>query len=670
MSVSVLVLAAASSAAGPAAAGPAAGSAAPAGGAAPVPAAAQGLSAVAELENALAGAFAAAGDLPASLAEAFGALPENALVLILFALAAAYGVERLVRLLLARAEIMTPPASFAERLSRGGRWFAGRLLSLAVFALAARLIGRSILMPDPHVAALGFGLLHALIFARFIWAVIEALAGPGAPGRRLMGFTDAEAQHIGRDARVLVGLVGAAVVLRAVLVAMVGPVSEAVLGLLAVVLLNAAAGIWFFLRLRAPISALIDRQAGDEPHAGWRALLARNWVWLFVAAYALDAEMKAAGVLGLLGEAARESNGAGPVILLLALATLAVAGLRVWRSEIEATRPSGWTVGAAVLAEGLIVILAAVLLLRFWGLDPLAPEEGDGIGRIVSGVVEAGVVLAAGIAAWQVLTVLLRSSGETPDEDDAGGDGMGAEGSRIETVLPILRRFGLTVVAIVTGMTALAALGVNIGPLIASAGVVGLAVGFGAQKLVSDVISGAFYLYEDAFRIGEYIVTESGKGMVERISMRSATLRHHNGPIYTIPFSSMGTIQNHSRDYVVMKFSFLVPDDTDVEMVRKLVKKAGAELAEDPELEGKLISPLKSQGAISIQGRSFEIGCKFTARPGQQFVIRRKAYAVLQKALREKGVELFAPQLLLNTEGLTGQGGLPSGGAPGAQSSP
>src|SRR3546814_17723014 len=93
---------------------------------------------------------------------------------------------------------------------------------------------------------------------------------------------------------------------------------------------------------------------------------------------------------------------------------------------------------------------------------------------------------------------------------------------------------------------ALAALGVNIGPLLAGAGVVGLAVGFGAQTLVKDVITGLFYLVEDAFRKGEYIQCSGGKGVVEKISLRSVQLRHHNGPLTTLPFGEIGTNTNQS----------------------------------------------------------------------------------------------------------------------------
>ena len=100
---------------------------------------------------------------------------------------------------------------------------------------------------------------------------------------------------------------------------------------------------------------------------------------------------------------------------------------------------------------------------------------------------------------------------------------------------------------------ALSALGVEIGPLIAGAGVVGVAIGFGAQTLVKDIIAGMFYLLDDAFRVGEYIQSGNYKGTVESFSLRSVKLRHHRGPLYTVPFGVLGAVQNMSRDWVIDK---------------------------------------------------------------------------------------------------------------------
>src|SRR5204863_2254230 len=130
-------------------------------------------------------------------------------------------------------------------------------------------------------------------------------------------------------------------------------------------------------------------------------------------------------------------------------------------------------------------------------------------------------------------------------------------------------------------MMALSAIGVEIGPLIAGAGVLGVAVGFGAQTLVRDVISGMFYLLDDAFRVGEYIQSGNYKGTVESFSLRSVKLRHHRGPLFTVPFGSLGAIQNMSRDWVIEKLQIGVTYDSDLEKARKLIKQIGKELFED-----------------------------------------------------------------------------------------
>lgn len=622
-----------------------------------------------ELEAALATAVSASGGLGGVVADWWSGIPGGAtsLMLILVALVAAYAIERGVRVLAARgladaggifgegAEV-----TFSSRLEEGGRWLIGRALSLIVFVVAARLVGRVMLPADPGLRDLGLGVLGAILLGRAVLAVVAALTAPQNPSRRLMGFSNTDAADVFRIGFIVANALILIRLIRALLVDAAGAAPEAQLALIVLAVLNGAAGAIFFIAVREPVTRLMVPDTPGVDLAGWRTWLARRWHWAFVGLIVIDVPLKIFGILGVLSPDA--NDGAGPVIFLVMVAALVVSAIATYRRGPDVEDWSGWGLGALVLAEGAVIVGASILLLRLWGIDPLAAPSEGGLGTLLPGLVEAGIITVIGIALWRASAALItRNAGGEGDTDD-GGDGMGGEGSRLETVVPMLRGFAFAVIGVTTAMTALAAMGVNVGPLIASAGVVGLAVGFGAQKLVSDVISGLFYLFEDAFRLGEYIVTDGGKGTVERISIRSARLRHHNGPIYTIPFSAMGTIQNHSRDFVVMKFSFQVPEDTDVEMVRKLVKKAGAELSSDPELEGKLISPLKSQGAVSIQGRSFEIGCKFTARPGQQFLVRRKAYVALQRALRNAGIELFAPTLTLAPGELSGPGN-PSGPA-------
>ena len=191
----------------------------------------------------------------------------------------------------------------------------------------------------------------------------------------------------------------------------------------------------------------------------------------------------------------------------------------------------------------------------------------------------------------------------------------------------------------IAAMIALSDLGIDIAPLFAGAGVVGLAVGFGAQTLIRDVFSGAFFLIDDAFRLGEYIDIGEVKGTVEKISIRSMQLRHHKGPLNTIPFGEIRHLTNFSRDWVVMKLPLRVTYDTDVEKVRKLIKNLGQELLEHPEIGDQFLEPLKSQGVYQMEDSAIIIRVKFMTKPGDQFVIRKLVYARIRDLFIQEGIK-------------------------------
>jgi small-conductance mechanosensitive channel len=608
---------------------------------------------VAAAEEAVSAAAAAAPRLPELLGAWWDALPGGGwwvVFAILIAAAAGYAVERVARGLVPARPDPGPTPDFRVRVGRALRWLVVRLAGIALFAVAALVVWRLLMPADPALGAFARNVLIAIVRVRVILAVLEALSGHGAPGRRLMGFDDASAGVVHRATVVIAGVGLVVGLLRVAFDAAVGAGPEANLARIGLIAAQNLATFWFFLRVAAPVRDLMMRAlpapAADAKGPGWIASLAKRWHWVYLAALLVDFALKALGVLGLLGPGA--VGGAGSSMLILVLAPLAIAGLHVWRSEDVDGGRSGLAVGLFALAEGVVIVAAGLLLLRSWGVNPYADDNATGLARFLPGLIEAAMVLAAGFAVWRAVGALLATKrAQAAADGEAAGEEGGAGGSRLETILPVLRGFALALVGLTTLFMALTALGVNIAPLLASAGVVGLAIGFGAQRMVADVISGLLYLYEDAFRVGEYIEVSGGKGAVERISIRSVRLRHPRGPVYTIPFSSMGTVQNHSRDWATMKFSFMVPSDTDVEMVRKLVKKVGEQMLADPDLAGKIIVPLKSQGAVAISGAAFTIGLKFTAKPGEQFAIRRRAFAALQKALKEKGIEFYKPELTL-----------------------
>ncbi|MGD8211990.1 MAG: mechanosensitive ion channel family protein [Desulfobacterales bacterium] len=272
--------------------------------------------------------------------------------------------------------------------------------------------------------------------------------------------------------------------------------------------------------------------------------------------------------------------------------------------------------------------------LRLWGIDL-------SIGRMfTSSALSILAVLLLSFIAWQLIKTRIdqKLQEEMPETDEDAEEG-GAGGSRLGTLLVLLRKFVLAVMFVIVALIILASMGVNIGPLIAGAGVVGLAIGFGAQTLVKDIISGVFFLIDDAFRVGDYIETGGTKGSVEHISLRSLRLRNARGPVHTIPFGSMGTVTNMSRDYIITKLDFRVRYDTDVDKVRKIIKKINLQIAQDPEMGSDLLDKIKSQGVKEMDDSAMIMRVKYKTVPGGQFVIRREVYRLLQEAFRENGIE-------------------------------
>jgi small-conductance mechanosensitive channel len=294
------------------------------------------------------------------------------------------------------------------------------------------------------------------------------------------------------------------------------------------------------------------------------------------------------------------------------------------------------TARALLFAAGLIATFA------IWDLDPATLRAGGPAEQWIQAAINVGLTALIGWAIWDFISTLIdtRIAAEQPeDNDDEGGDAEGGLGaSRTATLLPLLRSTAIATIAVVCLFAALSSLGVNVGPLIAGAGVLGLAIGFGAQTLVKDIVSGVFFLIDDAFRRGEYIDLGSVKGTVERISVRSLQLRHHLGAVHTIPFGDIAALTNYSRDWVIMKLPLRLTFDTDPQKVKKIIKKLGAELMADEILGDGLLTPPKSQGVIQMEDSAMILRVKFTAIPGKQFTIRRELLHRIRAAFEEAGI--------------------------------
>ena len=324
------------------------------------------------------------------------------------------------------------------------------------------------------------------------------------------------------------------------------------------------------------------------------------------------------------------------------------SGEAALRPGTPSTDPYGPVVRRVV--HILVAVGSLEALAWLWELDLAAFTERSLGGRLAGSVVDIAVTALAAYLVWTVIRTfidhrLAQEPGRAgaPEPGEEGGTGA----TRVRTLLPLLRTFVQIVIAVMAVMIGLAGLGVNIGPLMAGAGIAGIAIGFGTQTLVRDIVSGVFFLVDDSFRLGEYVDVGPVKGTVERISLRSMQIRHHRGALHTIPFGEVKRLTNHSREWVIHKVELPLPPETDLDVIRKMLKRIGEELVADPELGPHILQPLKSQGLMQVEDGALILRAKFMVRPDdQQFVIRREVLSRIKRALEEKGIR-FAPRQVL-----------------------
>lgn len=409
---------------------------------------------------------------------------------------------------------------------------------------------------------------------------------------------------------------------------------------------------------RKPVAEAIRRNTaeGGVVHllaGSWQALAISyvwaSWLlWVF-ALMILGTEVRMIGIMSLL---------LVPLYLLVDWATQQLVNFAVdmaasnreeregkEEKESEEEKKTGIIKFQNFLRKGfrfLVFASTVFLLLRIWGIDITVGRE------VVRAAMSVLITLVLAYIFWVYINgVIERKIREKqPAEQEESGEGAGGPGGdRFSTLLQLVKKFIFVSIAVVTILIILSSMGIDIGPLIAGASVFGLAIGFGAQTLVKDIISGIFFLMDDAFRVGDYIIVGSARGTVEEISIRSFKLRHHLGPLYTIPFGSIQEIQNMSRDWAVMKLQYLVPFDTDIQKVKKIIKKINKEVRAIPELNEFMLSDIKSQGVKAMEEYGMRMRVKFMTKPGGQFTLRKLVLAKMRKQFEEAGIEFAKPRV-------------------------
>jgi small-conductance mechanosensitive channel len=413
---------------------------------------------------------------------------------------------------------------------------------------------------------------------------------------------------------------------------------------------------WAAWKLRNPVAAWFTGLVTKTTKGQFGLAMARNWLF---AAVPLFVFLLLAQIYGAITQ-----HFAVPTALLLTLNL--VIGLILFETLLHFTAnrmsaPAGLRkepqVGHVVVRciRVAAYIGAGVTIAQAWIVDVIGLVDSSQWRSLTHAAATAGGTLFLAYVSWEIINfvtdsyIARNSPGAMGPTEEEGAPPPSA--TRLATILPLMRMAAIIVIFVVAALVVLSELGINITPLIAAVSIFGLALSFGSQTLVRDIVSGIFYLADDAFRVGEYIDCGKAKGTVEGFTLRSIRLRHQNGQIYTIPFGQLGQITNFSRDWTTIKFNLRFARDTDVEKLRKTVKKVGLAMLEEPEFKDEFLSPLKLQGVADVADNALVMRFKFTAKPNIPTLIQREAVKRLFSAFKAAGIEFASATVSVQTVG-------------------
>ncbi|MFM0734689.1 mechanosensitive ion channel [Paraburkholderia sediminicola] len=541
-----------------------------------------------------------------------------------------------------------------QRLPRALLTMVLRLLPLAVFVGAASAL-MSILIDDgtPQDRALD-SLIDIYVLCRVIVIGSGFFLQPTAPRLRLLRMSDAWAVFVQRWIVRIVAVVGAGSAI-AEIAQSLGLNDAAHLALMKVVALAGHIMISILiLRCSKPVGELIRKRfAARESLQMFGNALADAWAWFaaFIVMalwfiWALDVQNGYHTLLHLGGITLAILVGARVVSIVIfgAMARLfhvqgdaekSLVHQHAYRYYPLLRRVVSWIIG----------IVTALALLQVWGVDVGELFRAGSIGhRLASALVTIGVAAVIALVVWEGANVSIE---RRLDRWTTSGDLVRA--ARLRTLLPMLRSALFCVIALVVVLTGLSELGVNIGPLLAGASIFGVALGFGSQKLVQDFITGMFLLMENAMQVGDWVTLAGVSGTVEYLSIRTVRLRGSDGSLYTVPFSSVTTVNNTNRGLgnAAVKVNIVFGEDVDLAIAT--LKEIGAALREDDKFKDGILSDFSFWGVDGVDGSAVtlagQIQCRDTARWGVQREFNRR----ILDQFSARGIEIANPQRHLLT---------------------
>jgi small conductance mechanosensitive channel len=294
------------------------------------------------------------------------------------------------------------------------------------------------------------------------------------------------------------------------------------------------------------------------------------------------------------------------------------------------------------LTSAIVYVLAALTVLQAWNIGAFAWLGSDLGRRIAANLLSIGLVLVVAVVVWETVASAIERYLTAIDASDA------PRRTRVRTLLPLFRTAILVVIVVLTSLIVLSHIGIDIAPLLAGAGVVGLAIGFGSQALVKDIITGLFILMEDQIAVGDVVdVGKDHAGAVEAISVRTIRLRDQAGSIHTVPFSEVTTVKNLTRDFAYVVSRISVSYAEDIDRVVEILRQVSEELTADEALGPLILDPFDYQGVDQLDASSVVLLIRIRTVVAKQWVVGRAFNRLVKIAFDKHGVDFRDPAAMI-----------------------
>lgn len=293
-----------------------------------------------------------------------------------------------------------------------------------------------------------------------------------------------------------------------------------------------------------------------------------------------------------------------------------------------------------IFSKVIILLVTLYTLAKIWGVGAADQLLGSDVARnAISNGLTVLVILFLAALAWEAINIYLESVLRKANTNNQ---------SRTKTLLPIIRNIIIAVFAALFGLVLLSELGINVTPLLAGAGVIGVAVGFGAQSFVKDFLSGFTIILEDIVRVGDVVNLGGASGSVEKITLRKIQLRDFAGTVYTIPYSEIKTIQNLTKDFSYYVMDINVAYESSIDKVMTVLKQVDEDLRKDENFAFMILEPLEIAGVDRFADSAIIIKARIKTQPIRQWTVGREFNKRMKAAFDAHHIEIPFPQRVVN----------------------